>query len=155
MRPLRFFAKEKEIPMPGGIREGAGRKAVPINLADLEKLCAMQCTDVELAAWFRVSLRTIQNRRKQPKFAEHMERGRAQGRMTVRRAQFRLLEAGNASIAIWMGKQVLGQRDTMQIAGADGGPVQTESKADFSRLSEDELRVLQAALEKAIGKRTP
>jgi hypothetical protein len=38
--------------MPGGKRIGAGRKAVKIDLGELEKLCSLQCTDEELAAWF-------------------------------------------------------------------------------------------------------
>jgi hypothetical protein len=39
----------------------------------------------------------------------------------------------------------------MQITGAHGGPIQTESKPDFSRLSEDELRVLREMLARTIG----
>jgi hypothetical protein len=81
-----------------------------------------------------------------------MCRGKARGRINVRRAQMRLLEAGNATIAVWLGKHLPGQRDAMQITGAGGGPIQTESKADFSRLSEDELRSLQAMLGKAIDR---
>jgi hypothetical protein len=68
--------------MHGGQRPGAGRKAVPIELEQLEKLCALQCTDAEIAAWFHVSTRTIENRRKQRQFAEAMERGRAKGRIS-------------------------------------------------------------------------
>ena len=138
--------------MSGGVRAGAGRKAAQIDPIELEKLCTLQCSDEEIAAWFGVSVRTVQNRRKQPKFAEVMLRGKARGRISVRRAQMRLLETGNGSIAIWLGKNLLGQRDTVQITGANGGPIQTESKADFSRLSEDELRVLRATLAKVIGK---
>jgi hypothetical protein len=47
---------------------------------------------------------------------------------------------------------VLGQRDTMQITGPNGGPIQTESKPDFSQLSEDELRALRSTLAKVTGK---
>jgi hypothetical protein len=138
--------------MSGGIRSGAGRKSIPIDLKELEKLCVLQCSDEEIAAWLGVSLRTIQNRRKQPAFAEAIQRGKAKGRILVRRAQLRLLEASNATMAIWLGKNMLGQSDSMQITGAHGGPVQTESKADFSRLSVEELRVLQATLSKVTGK---
>jgi hypothetical protein len=142
----------KETPKSGGARQGAGRKATPIDLTQLENLCAMQCSDEEIAAWFKVSVRTIQNRRKQSGFAEVMHRGKARGCINVRRAQMRLLEAGNATIAVWLGKNLLGQRDNLQITGANGGPIQTESKPDFSRLSEDELRVLQATLAKVNDK---
>ena len=138
--------------MSGGIREGAGRKAAQIDLGELEKLCSMHCSDDEVAAWFGVSVRTIQNRRRQPEFAKVMHRGKARGCLNVRRAQLRLLEADNPAMAIWLGKIVLGQRETMQITGPNGGPIRTESKPDFSRLSEDELRVLLATLAKVNGK---
>jgi hypothetical protein len=138
--------------MSGGTRSGAGRKAIHIDLVELEKLSSLQCSDEEIASWFGVPVRTIQNRRKQPKFTEAMCRGKARGCISVRRAQMRLLETGNATMAVWLGKNLLGQRDSMQITGAGGGPIQTESKADFSRLSEDELRSLQATLGKAIDR---
>lgn len=38
-------------------------------------------------------------------------RGRHKGRLSVRREQFKLLQAGNATMGIWLGKQLLGQRD--------------------------------------------
>ena len=138
--------------MSGGTRTGAGRKPKPIDLLELEKLCSLQCSDEEIASWFGVSVRTIQNRRKQTKFADAMRRGKARGCVSVRRAQMRLLDAGNPAMAIWLGKVLLGQKDTLQVTGANGGPIQTESKPDFSRVSEDELRSLQATLAKVIDR---
>lgn len=82
-----------------------------IDLAELEKLCALQCTDEEIAAWFNVSVRTIERRRKEKTFCELMERGKARGRVSVRRQQMKLLEQGNATMGIWLGKNVLGQTD--------------------------------------------
>ncbi len=101
--------------MSGGTREGAGRKAAQIDLVELEKLCTMQCSDEEIASWFSVSVRTVQNRRKQPTFAEVMRRGKARGCINVRRAQMRLLDADNTTMAVWLGKSLLGQRDTSSI----------------------------------------
>ena len=114
--------------MRGGVRRGAGRKPINIDLLELEKLCSLQCTDDELAAWFAVSIRTIESRRKQPKFAEVMTRGRARGRISVRRAQMKMLEGGNAAIAVWLGKQLLGQRDVspVELSGPNGQPLSME-----------------------------
>lgn len=80
-----------------------------IDLNELERLCAIQSTDEEIAAWFGVSTRTIERRRLEPKFAEAMERGKAKGRISIRRQQMKMLEAGNATMGIWLGKQILGQ----------------------------------------------
>ena len=85
-----------------------------IDLAELERLSAMQCTDEEIAAWFKVTTRTIERRRKNRAFAEVMDRGKAKGRISVRRQQMKLLEAGNATMGVWLGKQILGQTDEVR-----------------------------------------
>jgi hypothetical protein len=110
--------------MSGGHRPGAGRKPAQIDLVELEKLCALQCADEEIAAWFGISTRTIEQRRKQSQFAEVMRRGKARGRISVRRAQMKLLEAGNGAMGIWLGKQLLGQRDVtpIELSGPHGQP---------------------------------
>jgi hypothetical protein len=117
--------------MSGGNREHAGRKLIHIDLGELEKLCSLHCTDQEIASWFGVSVRTIESRRKQRQFAEVMERGRAKGRISVRRAQMKLLESGNASMGIWLGKQLLGQRDVtpIELTGPAGQPLQISLEA--------------------------
>jgi hypothetical protein len=82
-----------------------------IDLIELEKLCGLGCTDEEIAGWFNVSTRTIERRRLEPEFAEVMTRGKARGRISVRRMQMKLLEEGNATMGVWLGKQLLGQAD--------------------------------------------
>jgi len=98
--------------MTGGKRKGAGRKVIPIDLLELEKVCSLHCSDEDVAFYFRVSVQTIVNRRKQPAFAAAMDRGTAMARLKVRRAQMKLLEEGNATMAVWLGKSMLGQRET-------------------------------------------
>jgi hypothetical protein len=85
-----------------------------IDLQELEKLSALQATDVEIAAWFEVSPRTIERRRKNPRFGEIMERGKAKGRLSLRRLQLRLAERGSTAMAIFLGKQILGQADRLE-----------------------------------------
>jgi hypothetical protein len=82
-----------------------------IDLVELEKLCMLQCTDSEIAHWFGVTERTISRRRKIKKFNDVMERGKAKGRISVRRMQMKLLENGNATMGVWLGKNILGQTD--------------------------------------------
>jgi hypothetical protein len=112
--------------MRGGTRPGAGRKPAKIDLLELEKLCSMHASVEELADFFGVSTRTIENRRKQPKFGAAMARGRSKGKLSVRRAQMKLLEAGNATMAVWLGKQWLAQRDVrpVELGGPNGQKAQ-------------------------------
>ena len=49
------------------------RPKAKIDLTELEKLCGMQCTDEEIAAFFGVNKRTIVRRRKVQKFNDIME----------------------------------------------------------------------------------
>ena len=94
--------------------------AASINLGELEKLAALQCTNEEIAAWFGVSTRTIERRRKSKIFAEAMDRGKAKGRISLRRAQLRMVDNNNATMGIWLGKQYLGQSDEF---GLNQGPL--------------------------------
>ena len=128
----------------------SGRKPIAIDLLELEKLCSLHCTDVELAAWFGVSTRTIETRKKHREFAEAMQRGRAKGRISVRRAQLKMLESGSGTMGIWLGKNMLGQRDTIttEHVGSGGGPIQISAKPDLRRLSDAELQQLRALLAK-------
>ena len=98
---------------------GRGKKA-KIDLAQLERLCALQVTEAEIATFFNVSSRTIERCREDPAFAEAIERGRARGKLSLRRAQWRLVEKDNAQMQIWLGKQILNQRD--QISVETDGP---------------------------------
>ena len=105
-----------------------------IDLDELEKLCAMQCTDEDIAAFLGVSTRTIERRRKMPSFREAMERGKAKGRVSVRRNLFRLATNGNLGANIFLAKNLLGYKDVVsnEHSGPDGGPIEM-SLADVLR----------------------
>src|SRR5579871_5945541 len=126
--------------MRGGTRPGSGRKPVTIDLTELEKLCTLQCTHEEIAAWFNCSVRTIETYSKKAEFAEVMTRGKAKGRISVRRAQMKLLEKGNATMGVWLGKQLLGQRDVtpVEVTGANGNPIKFSLEAFDALLSNEE-----------------
>jgi hypothetical protein len=85
-----------------------------INWTELKKLVSYQCTEVELAAFFDVSVRTLE-RRFQEKFgetfADFIAKKKPAGRAKVKKIQFALAEQGSAAAAIWLGKNLLGQTD--------------------------------------------
>ena len=122
-----------------------------IDLVELEKLCAMQCTDEEIGAFFGVSTRTIERRRKVQRFSDVMEQARSKGRVSVRRNLFRLAAGGNVAAAIFLAKNLLGYRDVVsnEHSGPDGRPISIDSRPDLSHLSDEELEQLQAFAEKA------
>jgi hypothetical protein len=70
-----------------------------------------------------VSPKTVQRRRKDdPAFLSAIEKGAATGRMTLRSAQFKAAIGGNATMMIWLGKQLLGQTDKTDLLSA-GRPI--------------------------------
>ena len=130
------------------------RPKVKINLDDIEKLYAMQCTDEEAAAFTGISTRTLSRRRQSnKKLAEAIERGKAKGRMSVRRSLFRMAGNGNVAAAIFLAKNLLGYRDIVsnEHSGPDGSPIQLANKPDFSQVSDDELKKLRDVAEKALN----
>ena len=128
------------------------RPKVKIDLAELEKLCVMQCTDDEVAGFFGISTRTIERRRKNAKFSDIMDRAKAKGRVSVRRALFRLANNGNVAAAIFLSKNLLGYKDYVnsELTGAAGGPIQIAAKPDFSQLDTDELKQLRSLADKTL-----
>jgi hypothetical protein len=131
------------------------RPKAKIDMVELEKLCGMQCTDEEIAAWFGVCTKTIERLRQKVQFREVMEAGKAKGRVSLRRSLFRLAAAGNIAAAIFLAKNVLGYRDVLrnEQTGPDGGPISIEMLPDFSRLTDEELEQLRIISEKAVRDR--
>jgi hypothetical protein len=108
--------------MRGGKRDSAGRKSARIDLAELEKLCALQCTDNGLTAYFGVTARTIERRRQKPAFAAAMESGRAKGRLSLRRSLFTQAIDGNTAASIFLAKNVWATG--MSVATNTAGPTE-------------------------------
>ncbi len=72
---------------------------------------------------------------REAEFREGWERGRGKGKVSLRRAQFKLAET-NASMAIFLGKLYLGQRNvtTGDLSRTNGGPIRmSEAKREFLR----------------------
>ena len=85
-----------------------------ISAEQFEKLCGLQCTLSAIAGFFDCSEDTIERwcrREYEISFADAFKKYSASGKMSLRRYQFDLAKK-NASMAIFLGKQYLGQRDT-------------------------------------------
>lgn len=91
----------------------AGRPRKKIDPKQFEQLCTLQCTLDEMCSFFECCTDTLENwckRTYKKNFSEVFREKRGMGKISLRRAQFRLAEK-NAAMAIWLGKQYLGQRD--------------------------------------------
>lgn len=96
-----------------------GRPKTNIDKEQFEKLCSINCTEEEIAGWFKCSVETIRRYCKAEygqQFCEVYKTLSASGKISLRRTQFKIAEAGNATMAIWLGKQLLGQRDKQDVS---------------------------------------
>ena len=90
-----------------------GRPAAEIDQENFEKLCGLQCTKDEICGFFDVSDKTLDGwcaRTYGESFSDIFRKKRGRGKISLRRAQFRLAQK-SANMAIWLGKQYLGQKD--------------------------------------------
>lgn len=81
-----------------------------IDYDTVEKLASIQCTQEEIANFLNLSVRTLQ---RDDEFCRIYKKGMDNGRMSLRRTQFKLAEH-NTSMAIFLGKQYLGQKDIVE-----------------------------------------
>lgn len=118
----------------------AGRPKKEIDYNAVEKLANIQCTQEEIASFLGLSVRTLQ---RDEEFCRIYKKGQENGKMSLRRIQYKLAER-NPTMAIWLGKQYLGQRDSfpdevnytevnkgiMNIANLLNNPVKNRTEKD-------------------------
>ena len=81
-----------------------------------ENLCAIQCSEAEICAVLDISDKTLNkwcNTEYGCNFSEIYKIKRLVGMQSLRRQQFKLAEK-NPTMAIWLGKQYLGQTDKIE-----------------------------------------
>lgn len=117
--PRQIKRRTKKSTPPGANKSKPGPKPKLEHsealLDQIRALGRIQATVAESASVLRVSERTLQNF-----FAEHPdakeahEEGKLEGLASLRRKQFAMAEK-NATMAIWLGKQYLGQKDALSL----------------------------------------
>lgn len=99
-----------------------GRPKKNIDKNQFESLCGLQCTLEEICGWFGVCSDTLESwckRTYKMNFSEVFKQKRGVGKISLRRHQWRLAEK-NANMAIFLGKQYLGQKDQVETTIAEG-----------------------------------
>lgn len=96
----------------------AGRPKKKISKKTFEELCSIQCTQTEIIQVLGVSDKTLNNWCRATygglNFSEVFGQKRGKGKASLRRSQWQLAKS-NPTMAIWLGKQYLGQKDEKQL----------------------------------------
>lgn len=91
------------------------RPKLEINPDHVREMAAIGCRTVEIAQVLGCSTDTIEGR-----FSAELNKGRSEGKTKLRRLQWASAENGNATILIWLGKQLLGQREPEPLSSMEG-----------------------------------
>lgn len=86
-----------------------------IDEDQVTKLAAINCSYAEMAAVLDCDESTLTRR-----FAQAIAKGRASGRMSIKRKQYEMAMRGNGhfGMLIWLGKQLCGQTDKQEVTGS-------------------------------------
>ena len=93
-----------------------GRPQIPIDEKQFDKLCELQCTEEEIAGFFECSVDTLNNWCKRMfgcTFSEKYRQKATRGKIALRRLQLQHAQK-SPSMAIFLGKPWLGQRDRIE-----------------------------------------
>ena len=88
----------------------AGRPKFKIDYEAVRKLASIMCTEREIASFLGCDERTLQ---RDAEFCRIFKEGKETGKMSLRRMQWKLAEKSYA-MAIFLGKQYLGQKDVIE-----------------------------------------
>lgn len=119
--------------------EGGGPKPRKIDYEEVEKLARILCTDAEIAEILEYTPEGFRLRKnRDSKLLGVLLKGRATGKKSLRRIQWELAQNGSAAMAIFLGKNFLGQKDRHDITITDYRRM-AEEIAEREGLDADEL----------------
>lgn len=122
-RATKATAKKSPVKATKGTeKKKAGRPKKQIDKRQFEQMCEWQCTRSEIASFFDCDEKTITTWCKETygmDFSSVCKIKAENGKSKLRHIQFRMAEAGSERMAIWLGKQYLGQSDKQDIQIAE------------------------------------
>lgn len=119
---------------PAAERKKTGPKGPtkPMSDKEFEQLVNMiriQCTRDEICDILGMSDTTLNRRIKEQgipgvdNFEALYKKHQGEGKASLRRAQWKAAQDGNPTMLVWLGKQMLGQKDKQELSGPDGGAI--------------------------------
>ena len=84
-------------------------KKYNIDTEEVYKLASYGCSNVEIADFYGCDESLIRK-----SYSEYTRKGRASGKTRLRQLQWDSAEAGNVTMQIFLGKNILGQQDRLE-----------------------------------------
>lgn len=103
------------------------RPRIEIDKKIFEGLCAIQCTEEEIIAVLDCSLSTLKRfckREYGESFEQIFKEKKKKGLVSLRRMQWKSAEKGNVTMQIFLGKQLLNQKENPTITASGDGKIE-------------------------------
>ena len=110
----------------------------PEGVEYVAKLASMGCTREEIAEDLGVCTDTLLNPRNREKFNRAMAMGHSDFTSSIRNSQYKIMKQGSATMAIFLGKNYLGQTDKVEVTDANAPSPLTEFAKALSKYKDDE-----------------
>lgn len=117
----------------------AGRPRKEVDPTAVTKLARLGCSGEEISSVLRIDRATLYRN-----YATALKEGHDNQRCSLRRLQWKSANAGNVTMQIWLGKQLLGQADKSEFTGS----VKHEH-VDLTKLSDQQLTEVEKIIESA------
>jgi hypothetical protein len=149
--------RKPPVKSDGCLKNPVGRPEKYIDWELFEKLCGIQCTQSEIASMLKIHHETLIIRVRSnygEDYPSIYKRFSESGKCSIRRHQFAHLPK-NASMAMYLGKVYLGQRDTPDNLTPPNDASNEEKRSYDHRLGQllDEIERLKFALK--VGQAAP
>jgi hypothetical protein len=97
-------------------KHAGGRPEKVVDIEQVRRCAEVGCTDEEIADICGISDETLRKRKFRAEFLGVLKNARCNLRMSLRRSQVVAALGGNVTAQIWLGKNMLGQRDKFDVS---------------------------------------
>lgn len=98
-----------------------------VDVKQIETLAAINCSYAEIGAVVDLDPSTLTRR-----YAQFIQKGREQGKSSLKRKMWEIAMSGNVSMCIWLSKQMLGYTDKVE--------QKTDSNIKFDEATVDKIQ---------------
>lgn len=98
-------------------------KKVVIDWDKVDTFLRAQCSGIGISSILGIHVNTLYTRCREDKgveFSEYSQQKKGEGKELLRAKQFKMAYEGNTTMAIWLGKQYLEQKDKSDHSSTDG-----------------------------------
>jgi hypothetical protein len=127
-----------------------GRPREVIDLEQLKRLAMLHCTQREIAAYFGIDRVTLTRRLQEKAYRDAYNHGISLGNINLRRMQYAAAQRGSNAMLIWLGKQMLGQKNRVEHVQAEEVEGTDETRAvllDFTPAMAEQFEAIDGEFE--------